>query len=142
MKILTWNVWYKEDPKNVLDLLKKTDWDVCCLQEIIKGFHPDPVDVARYLEGSLNVNAHFALAQSRASSGTSQGNLILNKLPIKNSFSYFIQEPCADPEPSFSDESRVVAGIELENSLKIRTSINKICNNYSYVMTLFNSTNI
>ena len=27
---------------------------------------------------------------------------------------------------------------ELENSFKIRTCINKICNNYSYVMILFN----
>ena len=30
----------------------------------------------------------------------------------------------------------------LENSFKIRTCINKICNYYSYVMILFNVTNI
>ena len=31
---------------------------------------------------------------------------------------------------------------ELENSLKIRACINEICNNYSYVIILFNSINI
>lgn len=50
MKILTWNVWYKEDPKNILEVLKNTDWDVCCLQEITKGSHLEPcTDVAEYL---------------------------------------------------------------------------------------------
>tara|TARA_B100000745_G_scaffold204959_1_gene135405 strand:- start:843 stop:1571 length:729 start_codon:yes stop_codon:yes gene_type:complete len=122
MKVLTWNVWYKEDPKNVLALLKETDWDVCCLQEIMKGFYDDPVDVAKYLEDSLNVNGHFALAQDRDHGSKSQGNLILSKLPIKNTFSYFIQDPGSEPEPSFSDEGRVIAGIELENSIKILTT--------------------
>lgn len=122
MKVLTWNVWYKEKPQNILALLKETDWDVCCLQEIMKGFHTDPVDVAQYLENSLNVSGHFVIAQNRDDRNKSQGNLILSKLPIKNSFSYFIQNPGSEPEPSFSDEGRVVAGIELENSIKILTT--------------------
>lgn len=122
MKVLTWNVWYKEKPQNILELLKSTDWDVCCLQEIMKGLHNNPVDVAQYLEDSLNVNAHFALAQSKVNGKISQGNLILSKLPIKNSFSYFIQNLDSEPEPSFSDEGRIVAGVELGNSIKILTT--------------------
>ena len=122
MKILTWNVWYKEDPKNVLELLKSTDWDVCCLQEIMRGFHSEVDDVAEYLKKNLEVEGYFAVAQGRSEKGWSQGNLILSRLPIKNTFSYFIQDQSDDPEPSFSDEGRVLAGIELENSMKILTT--------------------
>lgn len=122
MKILTWNVWYKEDPKNVLELLKNTEWDVCCLQEIMKGFHPEIEDVAEYLKESLGVEGYLAVAQGRSEKGWSQGNLILSRLPIKDTFSYFIQDQSDDPEPSFSDEGRVIAGIELDNSFKILTT--------------------
>lgn len=123
MKILTWNAWYKEDPKNILELLQNTEWDVCCLQEITLGFHSDAnSDVAGYLTESLGIEGHFVVAQSWNDNERSQGNLILSKLPIKNTFSYFIQDYNDDPEPSFSDEGRVVVGIELENSIKILTT--------------------
>lgn len=122
MKLLTWNIWYKEDPINVLELLKRTDWDVCCLQEVMTGFHPEVDDVAEYLKNSLDVEGYLAVAQGRSNKGWSQGNLILSRLPIKDTFSYFIQDQSEDPEPSFSDEGRVVAGIELDNSLKILTT--------------------
>tara|TARA_B100000745_G_C20127869_1_gene386365 strand:+ start:412 stop:1137 length:726 start_codon:yes stop_codon:yes gene_type:complete len=119
MKILTWNIWYKEDPKNVLELLKSTEWDVCCLQEVMRGFHPEVEDVTEYLKKNLCVEGYFAIAQGRSEKGWSQGNLILSRLPIADTFSYFIQDKSDDLEPSFSDEGRVVTGIELENSLKI-----------------------
>jgi len=123
MKILTWNAWYKEDPENILELLQNTKWDVCCLQEITLGFHLDThPNVADYLTESLGVEGHFVVAQSWNGKERSQGNLILSKLPIKDTFSYFIQDYNEDPEPSFSDEGRVIVGIELENSLKILTT--------------------
>jgi endonuclease/exonuclease/phosphatase family metal-dependent hydrolase len=123
MKILTWNAWYKEDPKNILELLQNTEWDVCCLQEITLGFHSDThSDVASYLTESLGIEGHFVVAQSWNENERSQGNLILSKLPVKDTFSYFIQDYNDDPEPSFSDEGRVVVGIELENSIKILTT--------------------
>lgn len=122
MKILTWNIWYKEDPESVLELLKNTEWDICCLQEVMKGFHPETEDVAEYLKESLGVEGYLATAQERSEKGWSQGNLILSRLSITDTFSYFIQQPSNDSEPSFSDEGRVVVGIELENSLKILTT--------------------
>ena len=122
MKILTWNVWYREDPKNVLELLKSTEWEVCCLQEVMRGFHPEVSDVAEYLKESLEVDGFLATAQGRSEKGWSQGNLILSRLPITDTFSYYIQDQSNDPEPSFSDEGRVLAGIELSNSLKILTT--------------------
>lgn len=122
MKLLTWNIWYKEDPKNVFELLKNAEWDVCCLQEVMKGFHSEVPDVAEYLKDSLGVDGYLATAQGRPEKGWSQGNLILSRLPIVDTFSYFIQDQSDDPEPSFSDEGRVVAGVELNNSLKILTT--------------------
>ena len=122
MKILTWNIWYKEDPKNVFELLKNTEWDVCCLQEVMKGFHSEVDDVAEYLKESLSVEGHFATAQRRSETDSSQGNLILSRLPITDTFSYFIQDQSEDPEPSFSDEGRVVTGVEFDNSLKVLTT--------------------
>ena len=122
MKLLTWNIWYKEDPKNVLKLLKGTDWDVCCLQEVMTGFHSEVDDVAEYLKDSLGVEGYLVVAQGRSDKGWSQGNLILSRLPIKDTFSYFIQDQSDDPEPSFSDEGRVITGIELDSSVKILTT--------------------
>ena len=119
MKILTWNVWYKEEPENILELLQSMEWDVCCLQEITQGFQGD---VARYLTESLGVTSHFVVAQSWNGGERSQGNLILSRLPLKDTFSYFIQDFNHDPEPSFSDEGRIVVGVELGNSLKILTT--------------------
>lgn len=122
MNILTWNIWYKEDPKNILELLKSTDWDICCLQEVMRGFHPEIDDVAAYLMDSLKAQGHFEVAQCHRDKGWSQGNLILSKLPIANTFSHFVQDQSVEAEPSFSDEGRVVVGIELENTLKILTT--------------------
>ena len=123
MKLLTWNAWYKEEPENILELLQKTEWDVCCLQEITLGFHSGThKDVSNYLIESLGVSGHFVVAQSWNGGERSQGNLILSRLPVKEKFSYFIQEYNNDPEPSFSDEGRVAVGIELQNSIKIITT--------------------
>jgi len=123
MKILTWNVWYKEDPRNILAFLKSADWDVCCLQEVTQGLHAEPcVDVAEYLMNSLDVVGHFVIAQSFGKGGYCQGNLILSRIPIKNTFSNFIQDFNDDLNPSFSDEGRVVVGVELESSIKILTT--------------------
>jgi len=123
MKILTWNAWYKESPENIRKFLEDTQWDVCCLQEVTVGFHTDThSDVATYLTESLGIAGHFVVAQSWNGGERSQGNLILSKLPVKDTFSYFIQDYNHELESSFSDEGRVVVGIELENSLKILTT--------------------
>jgi len=85
---------------DILEFLKNTDWDVCCLQEIMKGFHPEPhSDVAEYLIRSLNVEGHFVIAQSQDGGKRAQGNLILSRLPFKDTFSYYIQELNTDPNP-------------------------------------------
>jgi len=121
MKILTWNVWYKEKPQNILKLLENTEWDVCCLQEITKGSHPEQYrDVADYLEKSLGVYSHFMVAQSWDKNTRSQGNMILSKIPFSNTFSHFIQEFNTSEQPSFSDEGRVVTGVELQIPSKIK----------------------
>ncbi len=95
---------------------------MCCLQEVMKGFHPEVDDVAEYLKENLVVEGYFTVAQGRSEKSWSQGNLILSRLPIKDTFSYFIQDQSVEPEPSFSDEGRVLVGIELDDSLKILTT--------------------
>ena len=34
MKILQWNIWYKEDINNIAKELKRIDADVVCIQEL------------------------------------------------------------------------------------------------------------
>lgn len=59
-------------------------------------------------------------AQSWNKNTRSQGNMILSKIPFKSTFSYFIQEFNTNEEPSFSDEGRVVVGVDLQTSSKIK----------------------
>ncbi len=34
MKVLQWNIWYKEDINNIASELKRIDADVVCIQEL------------------------------------------------------------------------------------------------------------
>ena len=34
MKLLQWNIWYKEDISNIAKELKRIDADVVCIQEL------------------------------------------------------------------------------------------------------------
>lgn len=117
MKLLQWNVWYRENTKNVLELLREVDADILCLQELTIN-HPEynkDVNVPEFLARELGFNYVFAPAVVDAK--RKYGNGIFSRFPILSSESHFIQNP---PEGShepvdYSQEGRVY----LEASIQI-----------------------
>ena len=108
MKILQWNVWYKENIDNILGLLKEVDADVICLQEITDDSdYNTGINTATYLADKLEYNLFYKDAQTNTVDGLSKGlgNAILSKSPIVSSNFFHIQEP-TNPEAKDVDYSK------------------------------------
>ncbi len=58
IRVGCWNVWYRSDPKKVIDRLKKMDCDVLLLQEVAYG------DGGRFQDYDLPTQIHLALNMS------------------------------------------------------------------------------
>jgi endonuclease/exonuclease/phosphatase family metal-dependent hydrolase len=120
MKILQWNVWYKEDIANILNTIKEIDPDVVTLQELTIN-HPtynQGLNTAEYIAKGLGFNYFFQAAQRSNTEGPPNilGNGIFSRYPILESDFTFIQEP---PDPSFqtidySKEGRVYVEVTLD----------------------------
>ncbi len=113
MKLLQWNVWYKEDISNILKTIKDINPDIVCLQELTINHphHNQDIDTAKYVADGLGFNHFFGEAQKNFSNGKerSYGNGIFSRYPITRSDSHYIQEP-QDPNiqnPDYSKEGRV-----------------------------------
>ncbi|CAN5749555.1 hypothetical protein BH11PAT2_BH11PAT2_01510 [soil metagenome] len=109
MKLLQWNIWYKEDAKNILKALRETDADIICLQELTVN-HPEynkGVNVPEFLAKELGFNYVFAPAVEEGDQKF--GNGIFTRYPILSSEMHFIQNP---PESGkevvdYSEEGRI-----------------------------------
>jgi len=92
IKLLQWNIWYKEDPNNVLNLLKEVDADILCLQELTAGYDMhDKIDVVELIQHELGYEVH-AQHMTVGARG-SLANAIFSKYPIENTSSVWINEP-------------------------------------------------
>jgi len=107
MKILQWNIWYQEDVKNILELLKKVDADIVCLQELTVNHRRHNIDTAKYIADGLKYNFFYKEAQIDISSDRirSYGNGIFSRYTIINSNFKFIRDLRA-PETGMIDYSR------------------------------------
>jgi endonuclease/exonuclease/phosphatase family metal-dependent hydrolase len=112
VRILQWNTWYKEASSNLVRVIKQTDPDIACLQEIAT-FSPNETDVPQLISNSLN-NADFNYKQAQrwqSDSGiTSQGNAIFSKFPIEKSFYKYLQDEIPNPE-KYDEEGRIYVEI-------------------------------
>lgn len=121
IKLLQWNIWYKEKAENILALIKSHDPDIVCLQELTIGgvFNPDIKDTAEYLKTELNYNLYFHSANEWEEDKVSSiGNGILSRFPImRNTFRY-LQEP-KEVIRTYADEGRVY----IESDLNLGSTI-------------------
>ncbi len=109
MKLLQWNIWYREDTKNVLEALRETDAEILCLQELTIN-HPEfnrDVNVPEFLARELGFNYIFAPAVEKENQ--KYGNGIFSRFPILSSKTCFIQNPPENSEGSvdYSQEGRI-----------------------------------
>lgn len=114
MKILQWNVWFKESPKYIAEEIKKLDVDVICAQELIQNSRKG-IDTAEEIAKLIGYNYFFKEADTWDNNDfkESQGNAIFSRLPIiKKTFKY-VQEPKRNP-PDASHEGRVYVEITVK----------------------------
>jgi len=108
---LQWNIWYKEDPQNIISELKKIDADVICLQEVTIGnsLH-DAINVVELLRKATGF--HFYHQEMKNSGDGTQANVILSRYPIVNSRYVWINEPAGSG--GYDDEYRCYIEAELD----------------------------
>lgn len=110
LKILQWNIWYKESIYNtdaILDFINRIDADIVCLQEInsLEGKE----DTIKKIVDNFPYGS-FALAD-KLPDGRTQGNGIFSKYPIIKKEQKFIQKPSNNSD--YSQEGRVYLECEL-----------------------------
>ncbi|MEK7614034.1 MAG: endonuclease/exonuclease/phosphatase family protein [Patescibacteria group bacterium] len=120
MKLLQWNVWYKEDVNNIVTFLKEINPDIICLQELTIN-HPEfnqGVDTSKYIANELGFNYYFKDAQTSTNNGKEYtlGNGIFSRFPILQSRFHYIQEPSNpnDQNTDYSAEGRLYVEVELD----------------------------
>ncbi len=124
MKILQWNIWYQEDPKNILDALKEIDAEVVCLQELTVNHPRHNIDVPKFIAEGLDYSFFFKESQADNSKDiySSFGNGIFSRFPMSEQKFIFVRDPRkADDElADYSKEGRVyVESVISEDSRKL-----------------------
>ena len=123
MKLLQWNIWYQEDIKNVVALLRDINPDIICLQELTIG-HPEfnkGIDTPKFIAEELGF--HFYFKEAHDDPENIFGSGIFSRYPIvKNSFS-LIREPKGtyDTHQHFSDQGRVYIECDIDIDGKLIT---------------------
>lgn len=118
IRILQWNILFKEKIENIVKLLGKLDLDIFCLQELEidnKAFNPDIYDPAAFIAEKLGFNYYFERAYTYDDSDESEaiGNGIFTKHKIVDTRSFFTQEPGSNPAIA-SDHGRIYIETDID----------------------------
>jgi endonuclease/exonuclease/phosphatase family metal-dependent hydrolase len=114
LKILQWNVWTKENVSNIASEIKKIAPDIVCAQELVT-FSKKGVNTAKSIASLTDYDYFYKEAETWDVKGKneSQGNALFSRLPILNTFYYYVQEPKHNP-PDAYHEGRIYVEIEVE----------------------------
>lgn len=113
MKILQWNIWYKEKIDNIVKELVRIDADVVCIQEL-SFVGNDRTNVKKLNE--IYPHVYYEIADT-FEDGRSQCNAILSKLPFIEKSKYYVQEPGLDKN-DYSKEGRIYIEVLIKNNNK------------------------
>ncbi len=114
MKILQWNIWYKEDINNIAKELKRIDADIVCIQELsFVGNDKNSIDVL----SQIYPYVYYEIADTFLD-GRSQCNAILSKYPFIEKSKVFVQEPGIDKN-DYSKEGRIYLEVSINYNNKI-----------------------
>ncbi len=115
VKIVQWNIFYKEKLSKVVRELKKINSDIICLQEVRVNSKYNPgIDGAKYIAEKLKLNYFFAESHYFENDEV-QGNIVLSKFPIKRRRIVKIQRY----NPKKTDSSEHEGRSYLEVGLKV-----------------------
>ena len=114
MKILQWNILYKEDINNIAKELKRIDADVVCVQELsFIGEDRTSVEVL----SNIYPYIYYEIADTFLD-GRSQCNAILSKYPFINKNKSYVQEPGTD-KTDYSKEGRIYIDVSINCNDKL-----------------------
>ena len=114
MKILQWNIWYKEDINNIAKELKRIDADVVCIQEL--SFIGDDRNSVKVLN-EIYPYIYYEVADTFLD-GRSQCNAILSKYPFIEKNNNYVQEPGIDKN-DYSKEGRIYIEVSINYNDKV-----------------------
>lgn len=109
IKLLQWNIWFKEDIDNIVKQLEIIDADIVCIQElsILKDDRSNTDKLKKIYQ-----YMYYEVADTFMD-GRSQGNAILSKYPIIKTTSTFVQEPSSNKD-DYSEEGRIYIEVQLD----------------------------
>ena len=114
MQILQWNIWYREDIKNIVEELKRINADVVCIQELsFVGDDRTSVSVLNQVYPYI----YYEIADTFLD-GRSQCNAILSKYPFVNKNKCYVQEPGMDKN-DYSKEGRIYLEVSINKNNKV-----------------------
>ncbi len=114
MRILQWNILYKEDINNIAKELKRLDADVVCIQELsFFGEDRSSVNVLNDVYPYI----YYEIADT-VNDGRSQCNAILSKYPFISKSKSYVQNPGKDKN-DYSKEGRVYIEVSINYNNKI-----------------------
>ncbi len=136
--LLQWNIWYKENYKNVIKYLKQINADIVTLQEVTQNsFEQNFVDVVEELKNKTNYNVYYKPAHYWYLNNKTkkfQGNAILSKFPFKRKSFVFVQNINENNLDDYRTEGRVYVecDIELNNSKSIIVGTTHLSYNHKF----------
>lgn len=119
VKLLQWNILYKEKIENVVKQIKELSPDIICLQElgISCKYNPTIPNTAGYVKEQLGFNCYFQEAQRWRTEDKKDalaiGNGIFTRFPIIKTASHYVQHQTKE-FTDYSHERRVYIEAELQ----------------------------
>ncbi|MBI4009179.1 endonuclease/exonuclease/phosphatase family protein [Candidatus Roizmanbacteria bacterium] len=87
IKLLQWNIWFKEKIESIAATIKKINPDIACFQELSKGLdYNSGIDTVNYIAKHTGFNHYFHEGMIWVEDGSKiVGNGIFSKFPISKS---------------------------------------------------------
>lgn len=132
IKVLQWNVWFRERAENLLQIMKKYNPDIICCQEITLGsWFNDKRDVAKFIAQELWYNYFYSKAHKYEYPFTPiwetnfWWNAIFTRFQIKDSFDFALINPDDSPDHPYERRTCAVAKIQVWKTFLTITTAHK-----------------
>lgn len=118
IKVLQWNIWFKERIENILGVITELNPDIICLQEVTRNSEFNEYkDIPAMLISKLGLFGYFG-STVKFLDGYEQGNMILSKFEIVSSNTTFLSGNTNNDE-SYETELRsaVTSNIKINEEI-------------------------
>ncbi|HLC84334.1 MAG TPA: endonuclease/exonuclease/phosphatase family protein [Candidatus Nanoarchaeia archaeon] len=105
LRVLHWNVWWKENIHRAIEFIKTVDADVLCLQEVTDGCEMNGKADNAALIAATGYDYHLVSAH-KFPEGHTQGNGVFSKLPIIERSEFWVQKASTNQQ-GYAHEGRV-----------------------------------